>query len=58
MEKELIAFSGTRKKVRLTRRQPSEPRLNGYILDVRDKLLLKHCFDDFKPDCYTICRIL
>lgn len=53
---ELSPFARTGKKVRLTRLQPSEPRLNGYILGVSDKLLLMHCFDDFEPDGYTICR--
>jgi len=55
--KELSLFARTGKKVRLIRRQPSEPRLNGYILSVSEKLLLMHSFDDFEPDGYTICRI-
>jgi len=56
-QKELSLFARTGKKVRLTRQQPSEARLNGYILGVSEKLLLMHCFDDFEPDGYTICRI-
>ncbi len=54
--KELAQLTGTGKKVRLTRRQPSDPTLNGYILGVGRTLLLMHCFDDFEPDGYTICR--
>jgi hypothetical protein len=54
---ELLSFVRSGKQVRLTRRRPSEPRLNGYILGMSDSLLLIHCFNDFKPDGYTICRI-
>ena len=54
---ELVSFVRSGKKVCLTRRQPSEPRLNGYILGISDRLLLMHCFDDFEPDGYTVCRI-
>jgi hypothetical protein len=56
-QRDLALFARTGRKVRLTRRQPSEPRLNGYILGVSERLLLMHCFDDFEPDGYTICRI-
>ena len=54
---DLALFMGTGKKVRLIRRHPSESRLNGYILDMSNNLLLMHRFDDFEPDGYTICRI-
>ena len=54
---DLRRLVGTGKKVRLLRRQPSEPRLNGYILNMSNSLVLMHCFDDFEPDGYTICRI-
>ena len=57
MKRELASFAGTGKKVRLTRRYPSETLLNGYLLAVSGTLLLMHCFHDFAPDGYTICRI-
>jgi hypothetical protein len=47
----------TGKKIRLERRYPSNPRLNGYLLDVSDVLGLMHCFDDFQPDGYTVFRV-
>ncbi len=53
---QLAKLARTGKKVRLTRQYPTDPTLNGYILDVGRTLLLMHCFDDFEPDGYTICR--
>jgi hypothetical protein len=47
---------GTGKKIRITRRQPSEPRLNGYLLGLSSELGLMHTFDDFEPDGYTVFR--
>jgi hypothetical protein len=48
---------GTGKKIRLERPYPSNPRLNGYLLDVSNSLGLMHCFDDFEPDGYTVFRV-
>lgn len=47
----------TRKKIQVERRYPSNPRLNGYLLELSDSLGLMHCFDDFEPDGYTVFRV-
>lgn len=57
MKRELASLAGSGKMVHLLRRQPNEPRLNGYLLAMSENLLLMHCFDDFEPDGYTICRV-
>ena len=53
----LAQYLGTGKLIRLTRRQPSEPRLNGYLLGLSSELALMHTFDAFEPDGYTVFRI-
>jgi hypothetical protein len=50
MNNKLEKHLRTGKKIRLERRYPSNPNLNGYLLDVSDALGLMHCFDDFEPD--------
>ena len=57
MIEELRKYVGKREKVRITRSRPSESRLNGYLIEASDELLLMHCFDDFEPDGYTIIRV-
>lgn len=54
---ELRKYVGTGKKVVLERRFPSNPRLNGYVLDVSDYLGVMHCFHDFMPDGYAVFRV-
>lgn len=52
----LSIHAGTRRKVRLERNRPSNPTLNGYVLDCANGLALVHPFDDFEPDGYAIIR--
>jgi hypothetical protein len=53
----LAQYLGTGKFIRVTRRQPSEPKLNGYLLGLSSELALMHTFDAFEPDGYTLFRI-
>ena len=55
--KRLRSFVGTRKKVRLTRPFPGEPRHNGFILGVGRDLVLVQQFHDFHPEGYTALRV-
>jgi hypothetical protein len=57
MRDELQQFVGTGQKIQLERFSPSNPLLNGYLLDLSDELGLMHCFDDFEPDGYTVFRV-
>lgn len=52
----LARHVGSRQKVRLHRNRPSESLVNGYLLALRNGLLLMHPFDDFEPDGYMILR--
>jgi len=52
----LSTHAGTRRKVRIERNRPSNPRLGGYVIDVANGLALVHQFDDFQPDGYAIIR--
>lgn len=57
MTLELLKFVGTRKKVRIERSCPSEPRLSGFLLGASPALGLLHAFHDFLPDGYTVFRM-
>ncbi|MEQ8316984.1 MAG: hypothetical protein RIE77_14010 [Phycisphaerales bacterium] len=52
----LQEHAGTRRRVRIERSRPSNPRLNGYVLDAANGLALVHPFDDFEPNGYAIIR--
>lgn len=54
---QLRSFSGSRKKVRLTRSIPSEPTHNGFVVGLSVDWVLFHQFHDFFPDGYTILRV-
>lgn len=47
---------GTRRKVRIERKTPSEPLLNGYIIAIKSGLVLMHVFHDFIPHGYCVIR--
>jgi hypothetical protein len=56
--KDLLAkHVDTAKMIRITRRQPSEPTLHGYLLGLSGELGLLHVFTDFQPDGYTVFRV-
>ena len=55
--KDLQTFIGTRKFVHLTRVYPSEPTLNGLVLDVGKDWVMLHQFHDFYPEGYTTLRV-
>jgi len=55
--KELHKHIGTGKKIRVERNFPSNPYLNGYLLELSPSLGLMHCFHDFMPDGYTVFRV-
>jgi hypothetical protein len=57
MHDELRRHVGTGRKLRLERSFPSNPRLNGYLLEASDTLGLIHCFHDFMPDGFAVFRI-
>lgn len=44
----------SRQKIRIERRRPANPHLNGYLVGLSPRLGMMHCFDDFQPDGYTI----
>jgi hypothetical protein len=52
----LEPYAGTRRTVRIERNRPSNPTLNGYVLDCANGLAVVHQFDDFEPDGYAIIR--
>lgn len=54
---ELKPHLNSRKKVRIERRRPSNPRLNGYLVGLSGRLGMMHCFDDFEPDGFTIFHL-
>ena len=54
---ELEAFVGTRRKLRIHRRIPSEPTHNGYVVGLGDALVLVHQFHDFYPEGYAALRL-
>jgi hypothetical protein len=57
VRQQLQSLVGTRKKVRLTRGFPSEPRHNGFVLALgREWVLLKQ-FHDFYQEGYTAVRV-
>ena len=47
----------TRRRIRITRRRPSTPYLNGYLVGLSSSLGMMHCFSDFLPDGFTIFRL-
>jgi len=49
---------GTGKKIRIERDFPSNPDLNGYLLELSPLFGLMHCFHDFMPDGYTVFRVV
>jgi hypothetical protein len=57
MRERLGLFVGTRKKVRLTRGFPSEPRHNGFVLGLGREWVLLQQFHDFYPEGYTALRV-
>jgi hypothetical protein len=54
---QLRAFAGTTRKVRIERRQPKEPRANGFVLDVGEELVLLQVFHDFYPEGIAVLRL-
>lgn len=54
---DLLQYVGTKKKVRVSRRTPCEPLLNGFLLDSGASHVLMHAFHDFMPDGYTVFRL-
>jgi len=54
---DLSSYVGTRRKVRVERNRPSDRLVNGYILEIRNGLILIHPFDDFEPDGYAVIRV-
>jgi len=57
VRQQLRSLVGTRKKVRLTRGFPSEPRHNGFVLAVGREWTLLQQFHDFSPEGYTVLRV-
>ncbi len=47
----------TGKKIRIELNLPSQPKLNGYLMELSNELGLMHCFDDFEPDGYSVFRL-
>lgn len=50
--------AGARRKLRVERNRPSEPRLNGYVLSCSESLFLMHVFHDFQPEGYVVARLI
>lgn len=57
IREQLRAFAGTLRKVRITRRQPHEPRANGFVIDVGAELVLMQVFHDFYPEGLAVLRL-
>jgi hypothetical protein len=57
IREQLRSLVGTRKKVRLTRGFPSEPRHNGFVLALGREWVLVHQFHDFYPEGFTALRV-
>jgi hypothetical protein len=54
---QLSEHLATGMKIRIERNRPADPLLNGYLMQLSDRLGLMHCFDDFEPDGYSIFRL-
>lgn len=54
---QLRGYAGRMQKVRLSRRTPCAPTLNGFILTMSDTWLLLWQFHDFYPDGFTMIRL-
>ena len=57
MNDSIRQYVATGKKIRVERSRPSNPRLNGFLIDVSESLGLMHCFHDFMPDGFSVFRI-
>lgn len=57
IQKELQAYAGTLKKVRITRSIPNDLTLNGFVLGVGREWVLLHQFHDFYPDGFALLRV-
>ncbi len=55
--RQLRSLVGTRKKVRLTRGLPSEPRHNGFVLATGREWVLLQQLHDFYPEGYAAVRM-
>ncbi|PQO41924.1 hypothetical protein [Blastopirellula marina] len=51
---DLKPLLNSRRKIRIERRRPANPHLNGYLVGLSPELGMMHCFDDFEADGYTI----
>ena len=54
---QLSEHLATGRKIRIETNRPADPLLNGYLMQLSDRLGLLHCFDDFEPDGYSIFRL-
>lgn len=57
MSNSLQRFIGAGKKVRIERSFPSNPILNGFVIDASEDLCVMHCFHDFMPDGFSLFHI-
>tara|TARA_R110002072_G_scaffold29824_2_gene93822 strand:- start:22 stop:609 length:588 start_codon:yes stop_codon:yes gene_type:complete len=57
MSVDVLQYVGSKRKVRVQRRTPCDPLLNGYLLGSSKSLLLMHVFHDFMPDGYLVFRL-
>lgn len=53
----LVGFAGTRRKVRIKRKTPCEPLVNGFVLTANHEWFLFWQFHDFSPDGLTLLRM-
>lgn len=56
-QEELKPHLRSGRKIRIERRPPSNPRLNGYLVGLSPTLGLMHWFDAFQPNGYMIFRL-
>ncbi|MAT71907.1 MAG: hypothetical protein CMJ58_20580 [Planctomycetaceae bacterium] len=57
MSDSIRQYVGTNKKISVERSLPSNPRLNGFLVDASESLGVMHCFHDFMPDGFSVFRI-
>jgi hypothetical protein len=57
VRQQLQSLVGTRKKVRLTRGFPSEPRVNGFVVAIGREWALLEVFHDFYSEGYTAIQV-